>query len=649
MSASGFSAADLGLTPSQPAASPAPAPSTPGVFSMAELTAPAPESTASLAPLSTSEMISSASGGPVQAGIVKGLGETAHTLGAAAGYLMPKGLRDRLALPTSFTEPGYLKSENGAEMAGKVGESIAEFALGDEALKGLQMSEKLGIAQKLASMAKGSPYIARMLELGMNALRGGVTTVPQQMLHGATPTDALKTGAVATAVGAGTGAAVEAATPLVKAALRGGQPEIQNAIRNAGETATEQAEARSAAVKAAEPVRVHPPDVDPAVRDHARLNPFPGEDIKIKTTPGEAATATEPATKPIARITGPNGSSIDLELDGKTARVKGIINSGKPGDGQRLYDNAIEWAKDSGYDSFEGDKVQTQEGKTAWQRISERHNARMADTFPHTPSIDLTGSRPAPEAPVLSRLGQVKPAPTSPDMEWVEGNEGSWQNVLKEPSVAPKTPSAGIRTTIEDASNAVKAKATGIYKQLDEASGGRWQRYDDALKNIQDKMDEVNGVDDDAYDRLETKRNDIETSQAQMVEDLKGKGIDPKAADAAVAHYKQAMALRDLDKAVKSATTGDIASGATKSESVNPKAFTTRVQKLYDSGRLAQAVGDSGAKALLQEAYSAKSAQAVQQIVKRVAMYTGIGAAMGAGAHATHIFNHVTGNIEPIQ
>jgi hypothetical protein len=613
MSASGFSAADLGLTPSQPAASPAPAPSTPGVFSMAELTALAPESTASLAPLSTSEMISSASGGPVQAGIVKGLGETAHTLGAAAGHLMPKGLRDRLALPTSFTEPGYLKSENGAETAGKVGESIAEFALGDEALKGLQMSEKLGIAQKLASMAKGSPYIARMLELGMNALRGGVTTVPQQMLHGVTPADALTAGAVATGAGAATGAAVEAATPLVKAALRGGQPEIQAAIRNAGQTATEQAEARSAAVKATEPVRVHPPDVDPAIRDHARLNPFPGEDVKIKTAPGTPATETEEATNPTARITGPNGSSIELELDGKTARVKGIINSGKPGDGQRLYDNAIEWAKDSGYDSFEGDKVQTQEGKTAWQRISERHNARLSDKG--VSSIDLTGSRPAPAAEV----------------------------------VTPKTPSAGIRTTIEDASNAVKAKSQGIYQQLDQASGGRFQRFSDALSNIEDKMQEVNGVDDDAYDRLETKRNDIETSQAQMIEDLKGKGIDPKTVDTAVAHYKQAMALRDLDKAVKAATTGDIASGATRSEAVNPKAFTTRIQKLYDSGRLKQAVGDSGAKALLQEAYSAKSAQAIQTFAKRALMYTGIGAAMGAGAaRVTHVFNHITGNIEPI-
>lgn len=408
--------------------------------------------------------------------------------------------------------------------------------------------------------------------------------------------------------------AITAATGKVENVLRGGQPGMQGAIRNAAQTGEDLAEARSAAVRAAEPTRVHPPDIDPAVRDHARLNPFPGEAVKIKTVPGTPATETEAATNPTARITGPNGSSIELELDGKIARVKSIINSGKPGDGQRLYDNAIHWAKDSGYDTFEGDKVQTQEGKTAWQRISERHNARLSDKG--VSSIDLTGSRPTPEV-----------APTVPAV----------------------TPSAGIRTSVEDVSNAVKAKSQGIYQQLDQASGGRWQRYDDALKNIQDKMDEVNGVDDDAYDRLETKRNDIETSQAQMIEDLKTKGIDPKTADAAVTHYKQAMALRDLDKAVKASTTGDIASGATKSESVNPKAFTARIQKLYDSGRLKQAVGDSGAKALLQEAYAAKSAQAVQQVIKRIAVYAGIGAAMGAGAHATHIFNHLTGNVEPIQ
>jgi hypothetical protein len=542
-------------------------------------------------------------------GFVKGVGDTVNTLSSLISRVAPSVVRPQdvnAAKTVTATKPGTLQP------LGKVGESIAEFFLGDEALKGLSVAERLGLATKVSKLAESNPMIAKIIGHGLTAVRGGAVTTAQQLAHGATPGEAATAGGIATGLGAGAGAATDI-MPTIKTAINGGQSTVSEAIQDAAQTAADQAELRSAKIKATEPVRVHPPELDPAVRDPARLNPFPGEDIKIKTTPGEAATETEPATNPIARITGPHGSSIELELDGKTARVKGILNSGKPGDGQRLYDNAIEWAKDSGYDSFEGDKVQTQEGKTAWQRISERHNARMADTFPHTPSIDLTGSRPTPVA-----------------------------------EVAPKTPSAGIRTTVEDVSNAVKAKAQGIYKTLDETSGGRWQRYDDALKNIQDKMDEVNGVDDDAYDRLETKRNDIETSQAQMIEDLKGKGIDPKEADTAVAHYKQAMALRDLDKAVKAATTGDIARVGGK-ETVNLKPFVTRVQRLADSGRLDQALGKDGAQALLKEAYAAKTAQDVQKIVKRIAAYAGIGAAMGAGAHATHIFNHLTGEVTPIQ
>ena len=68
--------------------------------------------------------------------------------------------------------------------------------------------------------------------------------------------------------------AITAATGKVENVLRGGQPGMQGAIRNAAQTGEDLAEARSAAVRAAEPTRVHPPDIDPAVRDQARLNPF---------------------------------------------------------------------------------------------------------------------------------------------------------------------------------------------------------------------------------------------------------------------------------------------------------------------------------------------------------------------------------------
>ena len=547
-------------------------------------------------------------------GFVKGVGDTVNTLSGlisrvAPSVVRPQDVQNVKAVETA--KPGTL------QVPGKVGESVAEFFLGDEALKGLSVAERLGLATKVTKLAESNPMIAKIIGHGLAAVRGGVVTAGQQLAHGATPTDAATAGGIATGLGAGAGAAADI-MPAIKTAINGGQSTVSEAIQDAAQTAADQAELRSAKIKATEPVRVHPPEIDPAVRDHARLNPFPGEDVKIKTAPGTPATETEAATNPTARITGPNGSSIELELDGKIARVKGIINSGKPGDGQRLYDNAIEWAKDSGYDTFEGDKVQTQEGKTAWQRISERHNARMADTFPHTPSIDLTGSRPAPEA------------------------------------ASAVTPSAGIRTSVEDVSNAVKAKSQGIYQQLDQASGGRFQKYKDGIDKIDTQLDNlVEGVDDDRIAQLEQRKSEIETSQNQMFDDLKlTKGLDPSAVQAANAHYKQAMALQDLDRAVKMTTAGDVARVGGK-EIVNTKPFVTRIQRLADTGRLEQALGKDGARMLLKESYAAHTAQAQQALLKtiaqRVAILAGAGAVLGAGLHATHVFNHVTGNVEPLQ
>ena len=185
---------------------------------------------------------------PLDVGVAKGALETAHTVGAAIGHVLPNSWRDKIGLPTSFTEPDYLQSANGAETAGKVGESLAEYALGDSALKSLVISERLGIASKLAQVAKSSPYIARILELGMNATRGGVVTVPQQIAHGATPTEALKTGAEAVATGALTGAVAEG-VGAAKNALDTGviQEPLKSGVRNIlGNVADETGVTRSA-------------------------------------------------------------------------------------------------------------------------------------------------------------------------------------------------------------------------------------------------------------------------------------------------------------------------------------------------------------------------------------------------------------------
>jgi len=209
---------------------------------------------------------------------------------------------------------------------------------------------------------------------------------------------------------------------------------------------------------------------------------------------------------------------------------------------------------------------------------------------------------------------------------------------------AIETPS--IRSSVESAADQVYARSKGAYAQLDEATGGRFQRFTDQIKNLQQKMNEVSGIDDSAFEQYELKRNEIETVQNNLIEQLVEEGkIDPKLADQAKADFKQSMALYDLDNAVKSSTTGvrpeQAVSGSTP-EMLDPAKLNTRLQKLNDSGRLAQAVGEDGATQLIQRVDGAlrsrTSAISRAKFVKQVLKYTAIGSvAITGGTGLAHV------------
>jgi len=170
----------------------------------------------------------------------------------------------------------------------------------------------------------------------------------------------------------------------------------------------------------------------------------------------------------------------------------------------------------------------------------------------------------------------------------------------------PAPSATSIRSVAEQLGDATYAKSKAAYQALDDASGGRWQRFDDSIKNISDKMDEVAGVDDEKFDQLAAKRTEIETNQQKMIDQLVSDGkIDPKLADQAKADYKTSQALYDLDTQIKASTSGraGIGNGV---ETVNPKSLSTRLNKLYDSGRLQQAVGEDRAAQLLTHADTAQ-------------------------------------------
>jgi hypothetical protein len=199
--------------------------------------------------------------------------------------------------------------------------------------------------------------------------------------------------------------------------------------------------------------------------------------------------------------------------------------------------------------------------------------------------------------------------PTGDDIQpsFQKGIHDVMTDVAKENGVEAPSPNS-VRDVAKNTADQVFAKSKDAYAQLDEASGGRWQRFDDQLKNVRDKMKEVAGIDDDKYAELEQKQNEIETSQAQLIEDMKAAGkVDPALADEARANYKKAQALYDVDSQVKMSTTGRAGVGKGV-ETVDPNKLAPRLHKLYDSGRLQQAVGDDRAATLIDHAETAQTA-----------------------------------------
>jgi len=83
---------------------------------------------------------------------------------------------------------------------------------GDEALKGLSLADKLKLGAKIVKVAEAHPFAARIINAGLNAVRTGTVGSVQAAAHGASPDEALTTGAVA----GGTGLALEGASGLVK-------------------------------------------------------------------------------------------------------------------------------------------------------------------------------------------------------------------------------------------------------------------------------------------------------------------------------------------------------------------------------------------------------------------------------------------------
>ncbi|MBS1799561.1 MAG: hypothetical protein JSS95_07010 [Acidobacteria bacterium] len=251
-------------------------------------------------------------------------------------------------------------------------------------------------------------------------------------------------------------------------------------------------------------------------------------------------------------------------------------------------------------------------------------------------AIDATATQAARAAKAV-RDAVTKPLDAHSHQQALQqGIRGVLDTIAKDAGVTP-SPSASIRDVAGRVADSILTRSKAAYQSLDKATDGRFQRFDDALKNVNERLREVAGLDDENESALLKRKAEIEQSQAETFEQAKQAGVDPKIIDSARADWKQAQALYDLDRQLKMSASGmrpELASPGSTPEVIDAKKAFTRLNRLYDSGRLQQAAGQH-ADTLIQQIDAAwlhsQKIAARQRAIKAAAKAAGVGAAGTAG------------------
>ncbi len=185
--------------------------------------------------------------------------------------------------------------------------------------------------------------------------------------------------------------------------------------------------------------------------------------------------------------------------------------------------------------------------------------------------------------------------------------EGAAQNIIENAERTPAKPaSKSIRQVAEQAGDNVNAAAKADYQALDEATGGRFQRFKEKLDAGRKQLRNLSGSEEDVQKEASILKGQKETEDAmqEAFADAKAKGVDPQLVDRANANFKKSQALYDLDNAIKKSTTGahpDVSTTELQKEypeTLDPRGFHRRIEALYNSGRLEDALGERGANTL---------------------------------------------------
>ncbi len=237
-------------------------------------------------------------------GFLKGVGDTALGAVSATSKLLHHipGVGEKLAPEAGIQSMDKARESltptTTAQKLGYGGETLTEFLLGDEALKGLPLAEKLKQASGVAKIFEGSPRLMKAVQLGAEALRQGTVQGAQTLARtGGDAGEAAKEGATMAATSGVLGAAGAGVGAVLKKGAKAAQTvETLGKVAEAAPSKEEVTESAKAAVDTAKQA-MHD-RFESGVQDlKERLGDaeIPHADSSIAATAKELIKAPEPA------------------------------------------------------------------------------------------------------------------------------------------------------------------------------------------------------------------------------------------------------------------------------------------------------------------------------------------------------------------
>ena len=498
--------------------------------------------------------------------------------------------------------------QNPSEKVGYIAENLAEFFAGDEILKGLSMADKLKLASRVAEYAKTSPRVAAIINHGMTAVRQGAVVGGQTFAHTGNVGESVKSGLTAAGIGAVTGAGVEGAGAL---------KDLLTDTLDTGVVQKPLIEGiRTAAAKAATDVGGAPTAVPRLSYQESPTGELGNMDRKVTTKVGDTVIGSADA-----QTTGANGEVVTIRGNNISDPVNRARGYGKA----QLNRMITESAKGGKVKFINSDMSTSSDAQNVWKSLQRD----FPDAVKRTDFPDQGRSKWTLD------VGKWKEA-NGPEV--AKQYEAGLQPVAGHPSITKN---------MEQAADAVYGMSKNDYDVLDEATNGRFQQFRDKAFNSRRELQDL-GTSEDDYKReasILKGLKDNEDSMREAFAEARAKGVDPALINRADANFRKSQAMYELDSVIKRAHTAGM--GGTEGvssaeylkqrpEALNLKYLRNRVETMFKSGRLSDALGEDGARDMLNQVNDAhlKETHILRnQHIAKYAGYTTGALGLGAVAH----------------